>query len=89
MTNPQIWNVFAGLFVLAGVLNFARATRSSGAARRVRYGLAASCIFWTAVPLLYRYEAQPYLLYGAIAGGAIVMLGSAFLGGGKTPTSRS
>jgi len=83
MDNPNLWYAFAGLFVLAGLLNAAKALRSSGPPRFIRMCLAAACVCWSAVSLLYRFGAQPVLLYGAIGLGVVMMLVSALFSAGQ------
>ena len=78
MSDPILWYMFAGLFVLAAILNFARSKRRLDYKGQVNKLLGASCILWAAASLTFRFANIQTALVAAIGAG-VMMLIAAFI----------
>jgi hypothetical protein len=79
MTNPILWYLFAGLFIMAGVMNFARSARRTDSKKQVNLILGFASLIWAAAAILFRFVGT---VPGYTAGGIAMacMLAAAFIG---------
>jgi hypothetical protein len=78
MTNPILWCLYAGLFTMAGVMNFVRSARRTDSKKQVNLIFGFASLIWAAAAILFRFVGT---VPGYAAGGVAmaVMLAAAFI----------
>ncbi|MEP6754980.1 MAG: hypothetical protein ABJA67_05730 [Chthonomonadales bacterium] len=75
MDNVVLWYSFAGLFLIAAIMNFARGKRRMDGRGSVNRLLGASCILWAGATICFRFGERNVAMIAA--GGAVIMMGIA------------
>lgn len=73
-SDPLLWEIMAGLFVLTGFLHLYRARTRSDERTPARIGLAIAAFIWGATALIFRFYSPTGGYIAAMAAVAVMLI---------------
>lgn len=80
MSNENLWYIFAGLFVLVGVIHAVKALGKTGGRRNAGFAMAGASVCWGITALIFRFAGLFPAMLSALAPIGLMLLSAVMSG---------